>query len=131
MMGAVVGYYLAHPNEPSVYVTGDTVLTKEVLDALSRLRPDVVVAPAGAANFGIGGDILFSPDELVELARQAPGEVIFNHLEALDHCSITRAGLRQRMESEDLGARVHIPEDGEVMHFERRASISGSTPSSG
>ena len=46
--------------EPSVYVTGDTVLTREVTEAVSRLRPDVVVAPAGAAIFGIGDSRYYS-----------------------------------------------------------------------
>lgn len=51
-----------------------------------RLKPDVIVAPAGAANMGLGDDILFSLDELVTLVRRAPGLVVLNHLEALDHC---------------------------------------------
>ncbi len=128
MMGPVAGFYLAHPDEPSVYVTGDTVLTSEVSEAISRLRPDVVVAPAGAANFGIGSNLLFSLDELSELARSSPGDVIFYHLESLDHCSTTRTDLRQRVESQGLAARVHIPEDGEVMHFERRGTSPHAAP---
>lgn len=128
MMGPVAGFYLAHPQEPSVYLTSDSVLTSAVLDALARLRPDVVVAPAGAANFGAGPDILFSVDELVTLARSAPGEVVFNHLEALDHCPTSRAGLRERMAAEGLGARVHIPRDGEALHFTRRADAAHARP---
>ena len=117
LMGPVCGYFLAHPDEPSVYVIGDSVLTEAVLEAVERLRPDVIVAPAGAANMGLGGDILFSVDELVELTRRAPGEVVFNHLEALDHCPTTRSALRARMEAEGLGEKIHIPADGEVLAF--------------
>lgn len=112
LMGPVAGYYLAHPDEPSVYLTGDSILTANVEDALARLQPDVVVAPAGSANMGLGGDILFSVDELVALTRGAPGTVIFNHLEALDHCPTRRDDLRQRMVDEGLAERVHIPDDG-------------------
>ncbi|WP_257453696.1 MBL fold metallo-hydrolase [Archangium lipolyticum] len=119
LLGAVSGYYLAHPDEPSVYITSDAVLTDEVLDAVDRLQPDVIIAPAGAANMGLGGDILFSVDELVTLVRRAPGRVVLNHLEALDHCPTTRDGLRERMNAEGLLAKVHIPEDGEEMHFAR------------
>ncbi len=113
LMGPVCGYYLAHPDEPSVYITGDTVQTEPVTEAVHRLQPHVVVAPAGAANMGLGGDILLSVDQLVELIRAAPGEVVLNHLEALDHCPTTRAGLRERMRREGLIDRVHIPADGE------------------
>jgi L-ascorbate metabolism protein UlaG (beta-lactamase superfamily) len=118
MMGPVSGCYLAHPDEPGVYFTSDAVLTDAILDAIDRLRPEVVVAPAGAANMGAGGDILFSVDELVTLVRRAPGQVVLNHLEALDHCPTTRRALRERMRAEGLLARVHIPEDGETLHFD-------------
>lgn len=118
MMGPVNGYYLAHPDEPSVYMTGDATLTDSVVEAITRLRPDVVIAPAGAANMGIGGDILFSVDDLVTIAKLAPGQLIFNHLEALDHCPTTRASLRERMDQEGLGDRVLIPSDGESLAFE-------------
>ncbi|WP_428268165.1 MBL fold metallo-hydrolase [Haliangium sp.] len=120
MMGPTVGYYLAHPGEPSVYITGDTVLTSAVMDAVTRLRPEVIIAPAGAANVGVGGDILFSVAELVTLAERAPRLVVLNHLEALDHCPTTRSGLGERMAAEGLAARVHIPEDGEETTIERR-----------
>jgi L-ascorbate metabolism protein UlaG (beta-lactamase superfamily) len=126
LMGPVAGYYLAAADEPSVYLVGDSVLTDSVMDAVTRLQPDVIVAPAGSANMGLGGDILFSVDELVELVRAARGEVVLNHLEALDHCPTTREALRSRMVSEKLSARVFIPDDGEELTFvhERHASAS-------
>lgn len=128
MLGPVSGCYLAHPDEPSVYLTGDAVLTESVLDAVTRLRPDVVVAPAGAANFGFGSDILFSVDELVELVRSSDAEFVFNHLEAVDHCPTTRAGLRARMQSEGFETRIHVPEDGEAVCIERRAATPHALP---
>ena len=117
IMGPVAGYFLAHPDEPSVYITGDSVWTPAVDDALKRLKPDVVVAPAGSANFGLGKDILFSQKELMTLVSQAAGKVVFNHLESLDHCLTTRAGLRKRMEDAGFGERVFVPEDGESLIF--------------
>jgi L-ascorbate metabolism protein UlaG (beta-lactamase superfamily) len=117
LLGPVCGYFLAHPAEPSLYVVGDSVLTDSVLDAVDRLRPDVILAPAGAANMGVGGDILFSMDELVTLAKRATGRLVFNHLEALDHCPTTRGALRERMRAEGVGDRVSVPEDGERVRF--------------
>jgi len=121
LMGPVAGYFLVHPDEPSLYIIGDSVLTPSVMDALQRLRPDVVVAPAGAANMGLGGDILFSMDELVQIVRASPGQVVLNHLEALDHCPTTRSQLRARMDTEGFGARVLIPKDGEKIDLTRHA----------
>lgn len=117
LMGPVAGYYLAYPGEPSVYLVGDSILTDAVVEAVERLQPDVIVVPAGAANMGLGGDILFSVDELVSLAKRARGQIVANHLEALDHCPTTRVGLRARLVEEGLQARVHVPEDGESISF--------------
>jgi L-ascorbate metabolism protein UlaG (beta-lactamase superfamily) len=127
-MGPVAGVYLSHPDEPSVYLTSDAVLTETVTETIERLRPDVVVAPAGAANFGLGPDILFSVDELVALARRAPQDVVLNHLEALDHCPTSREALRERMRREGLSARVHIPADGELLTFSRRGTAPHARP---
>jgi L-ascorbate metabolism protein UlaG (beta-lactamase superfamily) len=128
LMGPVSGYYLAHPSEPSLYLVGDSVLTESVTEAVARLQPDVIVAPAGAANVGLGGDILFSVDELIALAKLARGQVVFNHLEALDHCPTTREGLRKRLADERLSGRAHVPEDGESLHFERLGARAGARP---
>jgi len=119
LMGPVAGFYLTHPDEPSLYITGDTVLTETVKQAVGRLQPDVVIAPAGTANFGLGKDILFSEAELVELVRLAPGQVVFNHLESIDHCPMTRTKLRDMMDAAGIGERVLIPNDGEQLTFER------------
>lgn len=128
LMGPVAGFYLAHPDEPSVYLTGDAVMSDGVVDALSRLRPDVVIAPAGAANFGLGPNILFSIDELMGLVRLAPGRLLFNHLESLDHCPTTRKVLRDRLEKEGLADRVHIPADGEMVSFATSGQASHAQP---
>lgn len=124
LMGPVCGYVIAHPDEPTVYLTGDSILTESVLDAVDRHEPDVIVAPAGAANFGVGGDILFSVDELVSLARRFDGTLVCNHLEALDHCPTTRAGLRERFAREGLLDRVRIPADGERVELPRAKTAS-------
>lgn len=131
LMGPVSGYFLAHPGEPSVYLTSDAVLTGDLLAAIDRLHPDVIVAPAGAANFGLARDILFSVDELVALTRRSSGAVVFNHLEAVDHCPTTRADLRQRLTAEGLAARTHVPEDGELLAFTRPADAHPARPGPG
>jgi len=70
VLGPVSGVYLSHPDEPSSLLTSDAVLTPSLLEAIARPQPEVIVTPAGAANMGVGGDILFSLDELVTLVRR-------------------------------------------------------------
>jgi len=115
LLGPGHGWFMAAPGEPSIYITGDTVLVDSVRNAISQLKPDVIIAPASCANFGVGEDILFPLTELVELVKIAPGEVIFNHLEALDHCPTTRKDLMALMTKENLSEKVLIPDDGELL----------------
>ena len=115
LMGKGTGWLLRYEQEPDIYITGDTILTPDVKEVIRECEPQVILAPAGAANFGIGPDILFSLEELVELARLASGKVIFNHQEALDHCLLTRDQLNDALESAGLRDKCIIPEDGQII----------------
>jgi len=109
------GYYIELPNEPSLYISGDTVLTKDVKRALSELKPDITVVAAGNAGLDLDGDILMPMEEIVEFIRLSPSKVIANHLEALNHCPITRVQLREELIKNDLSDKVYIPDDGETL----------------
>lgn len=61
-----------------------------------------------------GGSILMSMTEIVEFIQKAPGKVFANHLEALNHCPVTRKQLREELEKNNLLEKVFIPEDGEM-----------------
>lgn len=122
LMAHGMGYLIEMPGEPSVYVAGDTVLTEPVRHCLSVLRPDVAVLPAGGARFDLGGEILMDADDVAEAVRDYGGQVVVNHLEALDHCPVTRETVRER--AAFLGARLWVPEDGESRRYE--ASVNPS-----
>lgn len=107
------GYLLEVPDEPSVYLAGDTVLTPTVRDCLQRLQPDVAVLPAGGARFDLGGDILMDAAEVAQAALLTRGAVVVNHLEALDHCPTTRAAVRSVAQQGGWEHRLWVPADGE------------------
>jgi L-ascorbate metabolism protein UlaG (beta-lactamase superfamily) len=115
LMGPGVGYLIELPDEPTTYISGDTVLTDEVRRVLTERRPDIAVMAAGGASLDIGRPILMPIEELLEFARLAPRTVVANHLEALNHCPITRANLRARLADAGLVERVLIPADGETL----------------
>lgn len=110
-----VGYLIELAGEPSLYLTGDTILSPAVREALAAYRPQVCVAPAGGARMDVGGEIIMGPQEVIELARLAPGMVIANHLEALSHCPPSRADMASAAQAAGLGARLRIPADGETL----------------
>ena len=112
-LGPVSGFVLAAEGEPTLYIAGDTIWCDQVAEALVRHRPDVVVVNAGAARFLEGDPIVMTADDVVAVARHAPqARVVAVHLEAINHCPLTRADLHQRLHDEELTERVTVPEDG-------------------
>jgi L-ascorbate metabolism protein UlaG (beta-lactamase superfamily) len=118
LLGRGAGYLLELPNEPSLYISGDTVLTPTVLEILTRQRPDIAVLAAGGASLDLGKPILMPMEEILGFIRLAPGTVIATHMEALNHCPVTRAQLREAITQARLDDKVRIPTDGEVLTIE-------------
>jgi L-ascorbate metabolism protein UlaG (beta-lactamase superfamily) len=115
LMANGAGFFLELPGEPSLYISGDTVYTEDVNRALTELKPDVAVVASGSAGLDVGGPILMPMEEILTFVKTAPGRVIANHLEALNHCSTTRVGLISELEKQDLAAIV--PSDGETFEL--------------
>ena len=70
------------------------------------------MANAGAAQFLHGDPITMTAGDVVRVCRAAPqAQVVAVHMEAINHCLLTREELAQQAES--AGVRVVIPEDGE------------------
>lgn len=120
MMGPGMGYILRLPDEPTVYISGDTVLTDTVRRVLHEEKPDIAIMAAGGASLDIGQPILMSLAEQLDFVRLAPHKVIAMHLEALNHCPITRSELRAALEQANLAAKVFIPADGDMLDFSDR-----------
>ncbi len=118
LMANGAGFHLQLPDEPSIYISGDTVFTKDVERALTELKPDIAVVAAGSASLDVGGPILMPLEEIITFARVAPNKVIANHLEALNHCPTTRTQLRQAFETNGLSSKTFVPNDGETLVFE-------------
>jgi L-ascorbate metabolism protein UlaG (beta-lactamase superfamily) len=113
-MGPVMGFVLRAQGEPAVYWTGDTVLTSDIIDAVAHEKPDVIVTHSGGAM--LGATLLIMDDaQTIALSQKSGAAVIVAvHMEALDHCTITRAGLRAAANAAGIAeSRLVIPADGE------------------
>jgi len=114
VMANGAGYHIELPGEPSIYISGDTVYTAEVERALTEFKPEIAIMACGRAELDVGGPILMSMAELIRFAEKAPGCVIANHLEALNHCPVTRKELRDALVENGLSG-VYVPRDGETI----------------
>ncbi|MBB5515614.1 L-ascorbate metabolism protein UlaG (beta-lactamase superfamily) [Rubricella aquisinus] len=114
------GYLIKQPGEPSLYLTGDTLLTEPIKEIVRTQTPDVIVAPAGDARFDIGGPVIMGVADMIALARLTPGVVVANHLGAINHCLVTRDEVASAAERAGLGNRICAPDDGATLTFESR-----------
>lgn len=117
-MGPVSGFVLRGAGEPSLYLAGDTIWCGEVEAAIDGLRPQVIVVNAGAAQFLQGGPITMTSEDVARVCRAAPSStVVAIHLDALNHCVLSRLELGAALGEADLLAQVRIPANGETLTF--------------
>jgi len=93
-----------------LYVAGDTVWYEGVEQTIERHEPRVAVVNAGGAEFEEGGLIIMGIDDIREVAARVP-TVVAVHMEALNHCFLTRAELRATLPT------VLVPNDGETLEL--------------
>lgn len=117
-MGPGMGYLIELPGEPSVYLSGDTILINEVRSVLSEKKPQIAIVAAGGAQLDIGQPILMTLSDVMGFVRIAPGKVVAMHMEALNHCPVTRLRLAAEVAQAELVDKVSIPQDGELLQFD-------------
>jgi L-ascorbate metabolism protein UlaG (beta-lactamase superfamily) len=104
-LGAVSGFVL-----DDLYIASDSVWCDRVEAAIERLSPRVAVVNAGAASFLDSGPISMTTADVAEVAARVPTVVVV-HLEAMNHCPMTRTELRAALPG------VLVPDDGEALEL--------------
>ena len=118
MMAPVSGFVIQAKGEPVLYIAGDTIWCPDVEDSLRTYQPEIIVVNAGAAQFSTGGPITMTADDVIEVCRAAPGaEVVAVHMEAINHCLLSRDELLAAITQAGVEAMVKIPADGETKSF--------------
>lgn len=113
-MAPVSGYVLTNEREPTLYIAGDTIWCSEVAESIQRFRPDVIVVNAGGARFLQGDPITMTAEDVIQVCHAAArARVIAVHMEAINHCLLTRPELAQV--ANQAGVRVEIPQDGDMV----------------
>lgn len=117
LMGNVMGFYIELPDEPSIYWASDTILTNNVAKVLVNKTPDISVIACGSAQLDNYEPILMTLEDIMRFINLNLGYTICNHLEALNHCPMTRDELNNNLNSKKLNNQVWIPYDGESKRF--------------
>ncbi|HYW25303.1 MAG TPA: hypothetical protein VE953_14135, partial [Terriglobales bacterium] len=103
MLAPVSGFVL-----DGVYVAGDTVWCDEVAAAIEKHRPRAAVVNAGGARFVDSDPFVMTAADVLEVSARVP-VVVAVHMEAINHCVLTRPELRA------AAPEVLIPADGETV----------------
>jgi L-ascorbate metabolism protein UlaG (beta-lactamase superfamily) len=116
ILGPVSGFVMRHPAHKTLYVAGDTIWNVEVERAIARYAPDVIVLNAGMATV-IGLDpIIMGPADVLAVHRAAPNAMLIaSHMEAVNHCILSRADLRTFSKRDGYEQHLLIPADGETV----------------
>lgn len=118
MMGQVSGFIMKAEGQPTLYIAGDTIWCDEVKEALDGHHPDMTVVNAGGARFLTGDPITMDESDVIELLRYAPyTKTVAIHMEAINHCLVTREDLSIRLAAEGLRAQIEIPQDGDWVEW--------------
>lgn len=119
-MGNVSGFVLQAEHEPVLYIAGDTIWCSEVEQALHDYRPDVTIVNAGAAQFIDSEPIIMDQHDVQQVCTNAPySKVIAVHMEAINHCLLTRKELADFAKEHGLSEQLLIPQDGEQLQYKR------------
>ena len=116
-LGEVCGVVFSHPGEKTLYLAGDTIWNADVEAALATHAPDVAVLNAGNAMVqGMDGGIIMDTQDVLKVHQAAPATLLIaSHMEAINHCMLTRAQLRAFAAEQGFGHMLLTPADGETV----------------
>ncbi len=114
-----MGVVFKSEDEKTLYIAGDTIWCEEVIEALTKYHPDVIVINACAATVLNGERLIMNIDDVKEVLQNAPNAtVIASHMDTVSHLSVTRNDLKEFKNKNNID-NLLIPEDGEVIDFTR------------
>jgi hypothetical protein len=98
---------------------GDSIWCEAVENSIDQFKPDIIITHSGGAKLPGFETIIMDAEQTLTTARSAPqSKVVAIHLEALDHCGVSRQALRQMAQKEAIApSRLFIPQDGETISF--------------
>lgn len=122
VMGEGMGIVFEAPGRKTVYVAGDTIWFDGVDKALSEYQPDIIILNTGLALTQAlpteENAIIMGPKDTLRAYNLAlEAKIIAVHMDAINHMTVSRESLSQYVIENNIGDRVLIPEDGEIMKF--------------
>ena len=100
------------------YVAGDTVRNDDVANAIKTHKPDAIVLDTGNAYvfvFG-SGSLIMGVEEALAIHKAAPEAILIaSHMEAVNHCVLSRGALQAYADEQGFLQRLRTPADDETL----------------
>lgn len=117
-LGEACGVVFRHADEKTLYLAGDTIWREDVAADLLHHQPDVVILNAGYAHVIGFGPIIMGEQDVLSVHFLLPqAKLMAVHMEAINHCLLTRRALREYAEANQFSDALSIPQDGETVIF--------------
>ncbi|MDX7986887.1 MBL fold metallo-hydrolase [Xenorhabdus sp. 12] len=117
-LGESSGVVFKHPSEKTLYLMGDSIWFSSIEDNIKLHTPDVVIMNIGWAHILGYGSIIFGQEDIVKVHFLLPdAQIVGTHMEALNHCLVTRQQLLDYATVNGMANYVCAPEDGETVTF--------------
>ena len=108
-----MGVVFKSDNEKTLYIAGDTIWCDEVINALDKYKPEIIVVNSCGARMLTGERIIMDANDVKTISEYSPNSVIVaSHMGTVSHLTVTREDIK------NLGlANVLVPADNEVLKF--------------
>lgn len=117
ILGEACGVVFKKAGAKTIYIAGDTIWQEDVAAALETHRPDVAILNTGYAMIvGIEGGIIMGTQDVLSVHKAAAEALLIgSHMEAVNHCTVSRADLRAFARANGFADKLRTPGDGETL----------------
>jgi L-ascorbate metabolism protein UlaG (beta-lactamase superfamily) len=115
IMGKSSSYFI-RTSQSIVFITGDAVFNDRLRSALLDAKPDIIIANMGSARMILGKPITLTAEDLKNIRKLIPSaKIIAVHMDAINHCGLTKNALKEYLKAESLTNNIFIPDEGDVI----------------
>jgi L-ascorbate metabolism protein UlaG (beta-lactamase superfamily) len=112
----VCGVVFSHTSHKKLYLAADTIWFDGVREAISIHAPGVILLNCGNAQAAGLGRLIMNASDVLEVHRAAPTAMLIGtHMEAVNHCVLTRSALRTYADQQGFSDKLLLPADGEII----------------
>jgi len=119
----VIGFVITIEEEPSLYITGNTIYNDDIKKTLRNYATDITILAAGQIEFDFTSAYSMPLKEIIRFIKDSHGKIIATELGAMNNCAISRKKLQKTITFAGLSSRVLIPEDGEIIDLGKKSDI--------